>query len=77
MRERKGHFIDGLPRPTSGLSRTALTESRRARPPQRPKSVRSPQRSAEKTRGRAGSPTRATRHSLVQSQIPVGYPALS
>ena len=76
MRESNRHFIDGLPRPTSGLSRTALTGELEGETAQRSKSARSPQRSAEKTRGRAGSPTRATRHSESLQDVLSASPAL-
>jgi hypothetical protein len=76
MRQRKGHFIDGLPRPTSGLSRTALTGESEGEAAPAAEVGAKPQRSAEKTRGRAGSPTRTTRHSPSNQHILSASPAL-
>jgi hypothetical protein len=45
----KSHFIDGLPRPTSGLSRTALTREPEGETAPAAEVGAKPQRSAEKT----------------------------
>jgi hypothetical protein len=70
----------GLPARPRGFTRTARPSERRGQGRRSPsgggRSRREPQRSAEKTRGRAGSPTRATRNVPLLSQILVGHPTL-